>query len=163
METEVCQLPLGNVREQAPGGHAPVRELHETALARAGRAPLVGGGNQHPADVQGHVAQRAPVLGRDAPGERELQEQPGVPLAPEEQFAARGTPAPVEEEEDGDDDDGDDDEPHSHTATRASLEKMMVMMMMKKNNKKNMVSFPWRAVFLMPCWGERPEDGQAVL
>ena len=86
-----------------------------------------------------------------------------MPRAPEEHFEAIGTPEAVEEEEDGDDDDdGDDDEPHSHTATRASLEKMMVMMM-KKNNKKNMVSFPWRVVFLMPCWGERPEDGQAVL
>ena len=80
-----------------------------------------------------------------------------MPLAPEEHFEAIGTPEALEEEEDGD-----DDEPHSHTATRASLEKMMVMMM-KKNNKKNMESFPWRVVFLMPCWGERPEDGQAVL
>ena len=79
-----------------------------------------------------------------------MQEQPGLPLAPEEQFEARGSPGAVEEEEDGDDDDGNDDEPHSHTATRASLEKMMVMMM-KKNNKKNMESFPWRVVFLMPC------------
>ena len=119
METAVRQLPLGHVREQAPGGHAPVRELHEAALARAGSAPLVGGGNQHPADVQGQVGQRAPVLGRDTPGERRLQEQPGVPLAPEEHFEARGTPGAVEEEEDGDDDDdGDDDEPHSRTATQ---------------------------------------------
>ena len=74
-----------------------------------------------------------------------------MPRAPEERYCeAIGTREAVEEEEDGDDDDGDDDEPHSHTATRASLEKMMVMMM-KKNNKKNMESFPWRVVFLMPC------------
>ena len=32
-----------------------------------------------------------------------------------------------------------------------------MVMMMKKNNKKNMESFPWRVVFLMPCWGELPE------
>ena len=76
-----------------------------------------------------------------------------MPRAPEERHycEAIGTPEALDEEEDGDDDDdGDDDEPHSHTATRASLEKMMVMMM-KKNNKKNMESFPWRVVFLMPC------------
>ena len=73
-----------------------------------------------------------------------------MPRAPEEHCEAIGTREAVEEDEDGDDDDGDDDEPHNHTATRASLEKMMVMMM-KKNNKKNMESFPWRVVFLMPC------------
>ena len=62
----------------------------------------------------------------------------------------------VEEEDGDDDDDGEDDEPHSHTTTRTSLEQMMVMMMMMMNKKKT-VSFPWRVVFLMPCWGELPE------
>ena len=80
-----------------------------------------------------------------------------MPLAPEEHFAARGTPGAVEEEDGDDDDDGEDDEPHSHTTTRTSLEQMMVMMMMMMMNKKKTVSFPWRVVFLMPCWGELPE------
>ena len=148
METAVRQLPLRAVSEPAPGGHAPVRELHEAALARARSTPLAVGCNKLRPDVPGQMAQREAVLGRDAQGERHLQEQPGVPLAPEEHFAARGTPGEVEEEDGDDDDDGEDDEPHSHTTTRTSLEKMMVMMMMmkKKKNKMNTVSFPWRVV-----------------
>ena len=74
MEAEVRQLPHGHARGQAAVGHAAVRELRQAAVPGAGPAPLVGGEHQHPPDVPGQVAQRSPLLGRDAPGERDLQE-----------------------------------------------------------------------------------------
>ena len=71
--------------------------------------------------LHGQVAERPPLLGRDAHGERRLQEQPGLPSEPEESFPlrgdadgfearAQGSPGPVEGDDgdDGDDDDGDD-------------------------------------------------------
>ena len=87
--------------------------MREASVGEAG-AQVVGNIGQHHATVLlGPVAERPPLLGRDARGERRLQEQPGLPREPEQFFEARsrGSPGPVEGDDgdDGDDDDGDDD------------------------------------------------------
>ena len=87
----------------APRGAQPAGELLEWAEECAARTVLLG-----------PVAERPPLLGRDAHGERRLQEQPGLPSEPEEFFCfearAQGSPGPVDSDDgdDGDDDDGDD-------------------------------------------------------
>ena len=85
------QLLAGGDGAQPEAGHVAVPEMRQRADAGAGRAPLVSDGQQLVADVPGQMAIWTAVLGRDAPGERHLQEQPRVPSAPEECFEALGT------------------------------------------------------------------------
>ena len=88
--------------------------MREGNVGEAGVQVVGNSGLQHATVLLGPVAERPPLLGRDAHGERRLQEQPGLPSEPEEFFCfearAQGSPGPVDSDDgdDGDDDDGDD-------------------------------------------------------